>query len=101
MRIVKAMEFGASWQKEFDHHVTHIIIDQANTFEQLLKFLRMKELPVGHATRLALRIRSNKTRQTSCWLMKTTQQHVWQCIISEILHPLSSELKVIRCLLLI
>ncbi|THX87235.1 DNA polymerase beta-like protein [Aureobasidium pullulans] len=46
-RIIKAIEYGASWQDKFNDTVTHIIVDRDYDFEQLLKYLKLKELPAG------------------------------------------------------
>ncbi|KAI5209766.1 hypothetical protein AUEXF2481DRAFT_5907 [Aureobasidium subglaciale EXF-2481] len=46
-RIIRAIEYGASWQNDFNDSVTHIITDHGYNFEQLLKYLKMNELPAG------------------------------------------------------
>ncbi|KAK3720418.1 hypothetical protein LTR37_003830 [Vermiconidia calcicola] len=45
MRIAKAEEFGATWEREFNDQVTHIIVDKAMDFRLLTKFLKQDNLP--------------------------------------------------------
>ncbi|KJX99993.1 DNA polymerase POL4 like protein [Zymoseptoria brevis] len=46
MRITKARQFGATRIEEWDNDsVTHVIMDQAFTLEQFLKFLRIDKVP--------------------------------------------------------
>ena len=45
MRINKALEFGATWQKDFHDSVTHVIVDKALDYTQLLKYLKRHSLP--------------------------------------------------------
>lgn len=45
MRIAKAREFGAVWQKNYDVSVTHIIVDRTVDFASLMKFLKLDALP--------------------------------------------------------
>lgn len=45
MRITKALEFGATWQKEFNGSVTHVIFDKSTEVSQLFKFLKTESLP--------------------------------------------------------
>lgn len=45
MRIAKALEFGAIWQKNLDDAVTHVIVDKALDYSQLLKYLKRSSLP--------------------------------------------------------
>jgi DNA polymerase IV len=45
MRIAKALEFGATWQRDFNDSVTHIIVDKHLTYDQLLKQLKLDTLP--------------------------------------------------------
>lgn len=47
------MEYGATWQNEFNDTVTHIITDRDYDYPQLLKYLKISELPVSHASILA------------------------------------------------
>ncbi|KAL1642382.1 hypothetical protein SLS58_005456 [Diplodia intermedia] len=45
MRIAKAIEYGASWVKEWCDHVTHVIVDKDLTLEDLKTFLKLDDLP--------------------------------------------------------
>ena len=45
MRITKALEFGATWQKDFNESVTHVIVDKSLDYNQLLKYLKRDSLP--------------------------------------------------------
>ncbi|KAL1622863.1 hypothetical protein SLS54_004883 [Diplodia seriata] len=45
MRIAKAIEYGASWVKEWCDHVTHVIVDKDLTLEDLKTFLKLEALP--------------------------------------------------------
>ncbi|KKY17607.1 putative dna polymerase pol4 [Diplodia seriata] len=45
MRIAKAIEYGASWVKEWCNHVTHVIVDKDLTLEDLKTFLKLEALP--------------------------------------------------------
>ncbi|KAK3691127.1 hypothetical protein LTR37_018880 [Vermiconidia calcicola] len=45
MRIAKAIDFGATWEREFNDQVTHIIVDKAMDFGLLTKFLKQDNLP--------------------------------------------------------
>jgi DNA polymerase IV len=54
-RIIRALEYGATWQPEFNGIVTHIITDREYDYPQLLKYLKISELPVSH-TSLSARI---------------------------------------------
>ena len=45
MRIAKAVEFGAIWQKDFNDGVSHVIVDKAMDYSLLLKFLKRDKLP--------------------------------------------------------
>ena len=45
MRIAKACEYGATWHKEWDAQVTHVIMDKSMNFEQLMKWLKLEKLP--------------------------------------------------------
>lgn len=49
-RIIRAIEYGASWQPDFNDTVTHIITDKEYDYPQLLKYLKTSELPVSHAS---------------------------------------------------
>jgi len=45
MRITKAITFGATWQRDWSDHVTHVILDKAMDYAMLLKFLKKNRLP--------------------------------------------------------
>lgn len=45
MRIAKACEYGATWHKQWDAQVTHVIMDKSMNFEQLMKWLKLGKLP--------------------------------------------------------
>ncbi|KAF2771718.1 hypothetical protein EJ03DRAFT_22581 [Teratosphaeria nubilosa] len=47
MRIAKALEFGATWQQNFNEHVTHIVVDKLLSYDQLLRYLKLDRLPPG------------------------------------------------------
>lgn len=47
-RIIRALEYGASWQNEFNGSVAHIITDREYDYSQLLKYLKPKELSVNY-----------------------------------------------------
>ncbi|KAL9127860.1 MAG: hypothetical protein Q9217_003351 [Psora testacea] len=45
LRIRKAMEYGASWIKEWKDGITHIIVDQSLSYTDLLSYLKIDSLP--------------------------------------------------------
>jgi DNA polymerase IV len=45
MRITKAITFGATWQRDWNDCVTHVILDKAMDYAMLLKFLKKDRLP--------------------------------------------------------
>ncbi|KXT11268.1 hypothetical protein AC579_8383 [Pseudocercospora musae] len=45
MRINKAREYGAVWQRDFDDQVTHVVSDKNMDFASLLKWLKLEQLP--------------------------------------------------------
>ncbi|KAI7554311.1 hypothetical protein D0864_07249 [Hortaea werneckii] len=45
MRIIKAIEFGATWQKDWNQSVTHVLVDKAIDYNLLLRFLKLDRLP--------------------------------------------------------
>lgn len=47
LRIRKAIEYGATRVSTWSATVTHIIVDKAVTYKDVLKYLRLTELPVG------------------------------------------------------
>lgn len=46
-RIRKAMEWGATWIKEWKDSITHVIVDKELCYRDLLKFLKVDALPVS------------------------------------------------------
>lgn len=44
-RIAKAIEFGATWTRDFTDNVTHVIADKNMDYGLLMKFLRREALP--------------------------------------------------------
>lgn len=40
------MERGATWIKQWDDRITHIIVDKSLSFSDILKFLKMSSIPV-------------------------------------------------------
>lgn len=45
MRILRAIDYGATWQRDFSEHVTHIVLDKAMGYDMLLKYLKLDALP--------------------------------------------------------
>jgi len=45
MRISRAIDYGATWQRDFNDHVTHIVLDKAMSYDMLLKYLKVDALP--------------------------------------------------------
>ncbi|KAK4987499.1 hypothetical protein LTR66_007580 [Elasticomyces elasticus] len=45
MRIVKALEYGATWQKDWNTRVTHVIVDRGMNYNQVTAFLKLQVLP--------------------------------------------------------
>jgi DNA polymerase IV len=45
MRIAKAVQYGAKWEKSWSESVTHVILDKSMELSQLLKYLRLEDLP--------------------------------------------------------
>ena len=45
MRIAKALEFGATWEKEFNDSVSHVVVDKSMNYDLLTKFLKKDSLP--------------------------------------------------------
>jgi DNA polymerase IV len=44
-RINKARTFGATWTKELTLSITHIVVDKAITFKDVMTFLKLETLP--------------------------------------------------------
>ncbi|KAK3652620.1 hypothetical protein LTR56_001985 [Elasticomyces elasticus] len=49
MRMMKAIEYGATWQKDWNASVTHVIVDKVYDYSTLMKHLKMDSLPDGVA----------------------------------------------------
>lgn len=45
MRIQKAIDYGATWERAWCDNVTHVIVDKSMTISQLLKYIRVDDLP--------------------------------------------------------
>ncbi|EME49265.1 hypothetical protein DOTSEDRAFT_76625 [Dothistroma septosporum NZE10] len=45
MRIAKAVEHGAMWEKDWSTAITHVILDKSMDLNQVHMFLRLKKLP--------------------------------------------------------
>ncbi|KAK3076000.1 hypothetical protein LTR53_000177 [Teratosphaeriaceae sp. CCFEE 6253] len=45
MRMLKAIEYGATWQRDWNDNVTHVIADKMYDYATLLKFLKLDRLP--------------------------------------------------------
>ncbi|KAF2171968.1 hypothetical protein M409DRAFT_63493 [Zasmidium cellare ATCC 36951] len=45
LRIAKAMQFGAVWDKTWNSNITHVVMDKGMDYRQLIKFLKMEKLP--------------------------------------------------------
>ncbi|KAF2842454.1 putative DNA polymerase POL4 [Patellaria atrata CBS 101060] len=46
VRIIKAIEFGAEWVKDWQEGITHVVVSKGHTYPHLLKFLKMPSLPI-------------------------------------------------------
>lgn len=42
------MEWGAIWIKEWEDSITHVIVDKALCYKDLLKFVKVDALPVSN-----------------------------------------------------
>ncbi|KAL8913159.1 MAG: hypothetical protein Q9171_001953 [Xanthocarpia ochracea] len=49
LRIAKVLERGATWIKQWDNDITHIIIDRDLTYNDLLKYLKRSSIPLNIA----------------------------------------------------
>lgn len=47
MRISKAIEYGALWFKDWREGITHVIVDNNITYDELTKHLKMNSLPAN------------------------------------------------------
>lgn len=45
MRIAKAIEFGAQWEREMNKNITHVVVDKLMQYPTVLKYLKMNSLP--------------------------------------------------------
>jgi len=45
MRMTKALEFGATWQKDWNECVTHVVMDKVIDYSLLMRYLKMDRLP--------------------------------------------------------
>ncbi|KAK4508590.1 hypothetical protein PRZ48_002329 [Zasmidium cellare] len=45
LRIAKATQFGAVWDKTWNSDITHVVMDKGMNYQQLIKFLKMDHLP--------------------------------------------------------
>jgi len=68
MRIEKAVQYGATWIREWQPDITHIVVDNDLTYPDVLKFLSIATLPVRfdcqHHAEFA-----NRCRHTFTWLV--------------------------------
>lgn len=46
LRIRRAVEYGATWAKDWTKSVTHIIVDKDLEMKDVLKHLKMDSIPV-------------------------------------------------------
>lgn len=46
MRIAKAIEYGATWAREWCDGITHVIADNSMTYKQVMGFIKRESLPV-------------------------------------------------------
>ncbi|KAL8839079.1 MAG: hypothetical protein Q9170_001861 [Blastenia crenularia] len=46
LRIKKAVERGATWIKEWQEGITHVIVDRHLSYNDILKFLQLSSMPV-------------------------------------------------------
>ncbi|KAL4893959.1 hypothetical protein BDV59DRAFT_192742 [Aspergillus ambiguus] len=49
LRIQRAQEYGALWQKSWGDNVTHVIVDKGLTFQDVLKHLNLETFPTNIA----------------------------------------------------
>lgn len=47
LRITKALEYGATWQKEWNDTITHVIMDRAMSYDLLTRYLKIDGVPLG------------------------------------------------------
>ncbi|KAK3672535.1 hypothetical protein LTR78_007585 [Recurvomyces mirabilis] len=45
MRMMKALEYGATWQKDWSEHVTHVVVDKQLDYAMVLKEVKAAALP--------------------------------------------------------
>lgn len=46
IRINKAEQYGATWQREWSDTVTHVIVDKGLDYATVKTYLKLSELPV-------------------------------------------------------
>lgn len=70
MRIIKALEYGATWQRHWNSAVTHVVVDNSMKWEYVINYLTTKgglvakELPVCIESDLQ-NVHADNLRQTS------------------------------------
>jgi DNA polymerase IV len=47
LRIQRAQEYGATWAKTWEAHITHVIVDKGLMFQDVLKHLKLEAFPVS------------------------------------------------------
>ncbi|KAF4215015.1 hypothetical protein CNMCM8980_008894 [Aspergillus fumigatiaffinis] len=45
LRIQRAQEYGATWAKTWEAHITHVIVDKGLMFQDVLKHLKLEAFP--------------------------------------------------------
>lgn len=45
LRIAKALQYGAVWDKSWSSQITHVIMDKGMEYRELTKFLKIEQLP--------------------------------------------------------
>ncbi|KAF7163672.1 hypothetical protein CNMCM5623_008478 [Aspergillus felis] len=45
LRIQRAQEYGATWAKTWEGHITHVIVDKGLMFQDVLKHLKLETFP--------------------------------------------------------
>jgi len=44
--VRKALEWGALWVREWRDGITHVVVDNGLSYQDVLKFLKLDKLPV-------------------------------------------------------
>ena len=47
LRIEKAVQYGATWLREWQDTVTHVVVDKELNFDDVLKGVGKAQIPVG------------------------------------------------------